>query len=248
MKQDGRAASGDRGGPFFFAGRPPAGFWGQRGICPASRACRSTSSDVAREIGPDFWNDDGAFGAIWLPETIGSGGGFFDLDGDRLPDMLLVNQTTWDGHGTDVSWTCPAPCKRGENREGRANRPGRWRPPGWTWISTDEWTLALRQATEVRSRTKGSPAASTPISGARGLEDRTGSFGLLSPEAKSLGIAVKDFDDDGWPDLVIANDMARNSLFRNRGDGTFQASRSERVLRTARMGPPVPGWGSMSEI
>lgn len=39
---------------------------------------------------------------------------------------------------------------------------------------------------------------------------------------KSLGVAVQDFDRDGWPDLFVANDTVRNCLFRNRRDGTFE--------------------------
>ncbi|HYM10069.1 MAG TPA: VCBS repeat-containing protein, partial [Bryobacterales bacterium] len=38
---------------------------------------------------------------------------------------------------------------------------------------------------------------------------------------KGLGIAMDDFDRDGWPDIFIANDAVPQQLFRNRGDGTF---------------------------
>ena len=41
------------------------------------------------------------------------------------------------------------------------------------------------------------------------------------PTAKALGIATQDFNDDGWPDIAVANDQAPDFLFRNRGDGTF---------------------------
>ncbi|MCW5982096.1 MAG: CRTAC1 family protein [Bryobacteraceae bacterium] len=45
--------------------------------------------------------------------------------------------------------------------------------------------------------------------------------GIADPTSKSLGVAVLDFDVDGWPDLFIANDTQPNKLYRNNRDGTF---------------------------
>jgi enediyne biosynthesis protein E4 len=45
--------------------------------------------------------------------------------------------------------------------------------------------------------------------------------GLGSAPGKGLGIAINDFDRDGWPDVVIANDSFPEQLFRNNRDGTF---------------------------
>src|SRR6266404_4994794 len=39
---------------------------------------------------------------------------------------------------------------------------------------------------------------------------------------KGLGVAMNDFDGDGWPDVFVANDSAPQQLFRNRHDGTFE--------------------------
>lgn len=36
-----------------------------------------------------------------------------------------------------------------------------------------------------------------------------------------LGVVAADFDDDGWPDLYVANDSTANYLYRNNRDGTF---------------------------
>jgi len=41
------------------------------------------------------------------------------------------------------------------------------------------------------------------------------------PASKCLGVAVHDYNDDGWPDIAVANDTTPNFLFRNNGDGTF---------------------------
>jgi hypothetical protein len=46
--------------------------------------------------------------------------------------------------------------------------------------------------------------------------------GVEAKDAKVLGIAVLDFDDDGWPDLFVANDTTPSLVFRNRGDGSFE--------------------------
>ncbi|HKE24814.1 MAG TPA: CRTAC1 family protein [Bryobacteraceae bacterium] len=45
--------------------------------------------------------------------------------------------------------------------------------------------------------------------------------GLGTAPGKGLGIAINDFDRDGWPDIVIANDSFPEQLFRNNRDGTF---------------------------
>lgn len=39
---------------------------------------------------------------------------------------------------------------------------------------------------------------------------------------KGLGVAINDFDHDGWPDIFIANDAVPQQLFHNRQDGTFE--------------------------
>jgi hypothetical protein len=48
-------------------------------------------------------------------------------------------------------------------------------------------------------------------------------FGTLHRAVgKSLGVITCDADQDGRPDIVVANDTVRNFFFHNRGDGTFQ--------------------------
>jgi enediyne biosynthesis protein E4 len=47
--------------------------------------------------------------------------------------------------------------------------------------------------------------------------------GVHGPERYyGLGAVWADYDDDGWPDLFVANDATPNYLYRNRGDGTFE--------------------------
>ena len=51
--------------------------------------------------------------------------------------------------------------------------------------------------------------------------DVSKSSGIGSAPGKGLGIAINDFDRDGWPDILIANDSFPQQLFRNNHDGTF---------------------------
>jgi hypothetical protein len=51
--------------------------------------------------------------------------------------------------------------------------------------------------------------------------DVTKAAGLHETVGKALGIAVWDYDGNGWLDMAIARDKEPNSLYRNRGDGTF---------------------------
>jgi len=52
--------------------------------------------------------------------------------------------------------------------------------------------------------------------------DATHKAGLSDPTSKSLGIAIVDYNDDGWPDILIANDTQPNKLYLNKHDGTFE--------------------------
>ena len=53
------------------------------------------------------------------------------------------------------------------------------------------------------------------------FEDRTEEAGFLPAPGKTLGMAEWDINQDGWPDLVVANDTQRDLLYMNNGDGTF---------------------------
>jgi hypothetical protein len=53
------------------------------------------------------------------------------------------------------------------------------------------------------------------------FEDVTEKAGLYDPSSKSLGAAVIDYDNDGWPDLFVANDTQPNKLYHNNRNGTF---------------------------
>src|ERR1041385_257720 len=54
------------------------------------------------------------------------------------------------------------------------------------------------------------------------FEDVSKSSGIADPSGKALGVAFADFDNDGWTDVFVANDSVRQSLYRNKGNGTFE--------------------------
>jgi enediyne biosynthesis protein E4 len=51
--------------------------------------------------------------------------------------------------------------------------------------------------------------------------DVTKKAGLYDPSSKSLGIAILDANQDGWPDIAISNDTQPNKLYINNRNGTF---------------------------
>lgn len=60
----------------------------------------------------------------------------------------------------------------------------------------------------------------TEIAAQAGLQIRNKATGL--PMAKSLGAAPTDIDNDGWIDLIVANDTVQNFVFHNERNGTFK--------------------------
>ena len=51
--------------------------------------------------------------------------------------------------------------------------------------------------------------------------DVTASAGIRDPRYYGFGVLFSDFDNDGWPDIYVANDSQPNLLFHNKKDGTF---------------------------
>ncbi|HEX6879039.1 MAG TPA: CRTAC1 family protein [Terriglobales bacterium] len=54
------------------------------------------------------------------------------------------------------------------------------------------------------------------------FEDVTATSGIFDSSSKSLGVAMLDSNEDGWPDLLVANDTQPNKLYRNLKNGKFQ--------------------------
>lgn len=58
-------------------------------------------------------------------------------------------------------------------------------------------------------------------SGGGRFEDVTARAGLDTPTDKAMGVAVLDYNGDGWPDLFVGNDRVPAKLYRNDGHGRF---------------------------
>ena len=54
------------------------------------------------------------------------------------------------------------------------------------------------------------------------FEDVSAKAKIADAPGKGLGVAFADFDGDGFTDIFVANDSVRETLFHNRGDGTFE--------------------------
>ena len=54
------------------------------------------------------------------------------------------------------------------------------------------------------------------------FSDQTAERGFLPSPGKMLGAVAFDYNEDGWPDLVVASDTQPDLLYKNNGDGTFE--------------------------
>jgi len=72
------------------------------------------------------------------------------------------------------------------------------------------------------------PDIFNPVSVLLYHNDGGGTFSEVSHKAgidkaiKGLGVAIADYDRDGWMDILVANDSVPESLFHNRANGTFE--------------------------
>lgn len=93
-----------------------------------------------------------------------------------------------------------------------------------------EWSVATDQVCSLDTKSKsyctpqvykGESARLYHNRGDGTFEDVTQRAGLHDTASKALGIALLDYDDDGWLDLLVTNDTQPNKLYRNNRNGTF---------------------------
>jgi enediyne biosynthesis protein E4 len=75
------------------------------------------------------------------------------------------------------------------------------------------------------------------------FEDVTATSGIFDSSSKSLGVAMLDYDQDGWPDLLVANDTQPNKLYRNQHNGTFKDAAIEMGIAFSTEGKARAGMG-----
>ena len=75
------------------------------------------------------------------------------------------------------------------------------------------------------------------------FSDVTANSGVFDTTSKSLGVAMFDYDHDGWPDLLVANDTQPNKLYRNQKNGTFREIGVEAGLAFSNEGKARAGMG-----
>ncbi len=75
----------------------------------------------------------------------------------------------------------------------------------------------------------------TDVSDAAGITRANGTYGL--------GVLVADFDNDGWPDIYVANDSTASALYQNKKNGKFEDIAIEAGCALSADGKPQAGMG-----
>jgi hypothetical protein len=78
------------------------------------------------------------------------------------------------------------------------------------------------------------------------FEDVTERCGFGAHKGKGMGIAIADFDANGFMDVFFANDTEPNFLFLNKGDGTFEEASWAWGVAYDEQGAVVSGMGADS--
>ena len=94
------------------------------------------------------------------------------------------------------------------------------------------------------SRYEGLPNSLFRNNGDGTFADVSAAAGIRAHIGKGMGVAVADFDDNGWGDVFVANDTTPAFLFMNNGNGTFTEAGFERGVALPERGVPVAGMGA----
>ena len=191
-------------------------------------------------------NGDGTFTDITTTAGVGNGGNYgqgvacTDYDNDGDVDLYVTNfggnvlyRNNGDSTFTDVTahagvgdpaWSSSA-CFLDYNRDGHIDLfvvnylvysvDVPYRPCGEDGVQTYCHPSLFEGAPDTLYRNNGD-GTFTDVSQEAGVGGIGGLF-----HGKGLGVVSADFNNDGTPDLYVANDDTRNDFFYNNGDGTF---------------------------
>jgi enediyne biosynthesis protein E4 len=91
---------------------------------------------------------------------------------------------------------------------------------------------------------KGQPNILYHNNGDGTFTDVSESMGIARHIGKGMGVAIADFNDDGWTDIFVANDNDRNFLFKNRAGKGFDEVGVESFVAYTDNGVPVSSMGA----
>jgi hypothetical protein len=267
---------------------------------PRQPAASVVFTDATAAAGITFMHVNGAFGKKYLPETMGSGVAFLDVDGDGYQDLFFANGKSWPGQTAPGAASTPALYKNNRNgaftditkqaglaievyglgaaaadfdndghvdllitalggnklfrstgkgtfadvtaKSGVGGAAGAF-PASAAWVDYDrdgwldlivlhyvQWSIAQDKFCSLDGKNKSYCTPETYKGESPALyrnrhdgtfQDVTKAMGLLDPTSKALGVALLDYNDDGWLDLMVANDTSPNRLYRNDGGKKF---------------------------
>jgi len=145
-------------------------------------------------------NGDGTFTDVTAKAGVGDDGNWataaawFDYDRDGKLDLLVTNYVKYD---VDHPVLC------GDTRQDLRDLPH-----SSAYCHPDSF-----HGTSMRLYHNNGDGTFTDV---------TEKAGLVNNDGKSLAVVTADLNNDGWPDIFIANDTQRNFLYFNNGDGTFR--------------------------
>src|SRR5215210_3769166 len=138
---------------------------------------------------------------------------FKNLGGGKFRDVTAAAGIKNASFGTSAAWL-------DYDRDGKADlfvaNYVQWSPDKDLWCSLDGSTKSYCTPESY----KGTSSKLFRNLGGGKFQDATAKAGV-GQEGKALGVAVLDYDVDGWPDLFVANDTQPNKLYRNQKNGTF---------------------------
>ena len=189
-------------------------------------------------------NGDGTFTDLteWagVPGTdYGLGCVWGDYDNDGFPDLYISQYGKNvlyhnNGNGTFTDMTAKAgvaATETGTVFHGGAtffdyDRDGRLDLYAGGYVSLSADSPRYCDFVDVRTNCppsvyKGSPAVLYHNNENGTFTDVTSATGVYQPDGKNLSVGAADYDNDGWPDLFVANDGLNAYLYHNDRNGTF---------------------------